>query len=174
MNSQITYVIDTSAFIKGMDVNILQDFTCYTTDGVIAEIKNSFKQQRIKISIQTGNLIIAAPDHEHVVNVKTIAQHTGDLPFLSEVDINVMALAITLKASEMHQKIEVITDDYSIQNVLSQIPIPTHSFLQKGIDQFIQWQIYCPMCKKTYVANDNTSRCKTCGIMLKRRPIDKK
>ena len=157
-----------------MDVNILQDFVCYTTDGVISEIKNSFKLERIKISIQTGNLIIAAPEPEDVSNVKEVAKTTGDLPFLSEVDINVIALALTLNETNRNQKLEVITDDYSVQNVLSQLGILSNSFLQKGISHYIQWQIYCPICKKTYGASENTTHCKTCGIRLKRRPLGQK
>jgi UPF0271 protein len=176
-----TFIFDTSAFIKGMDVSVLQEYTCYTTPGVLSEIKNKFTKQKLDTAILTGNLKIMNPDPESIEKVKSIAKSSGDLQFLSSTDIGVIALALTMQItiSEMNKKplenitIEVITDDYSMQNVLSRIPISANSFVQKGINQFIQWQIYCPQCKTIYPPTD-TKFCPKCEVKLKRRPIDKK
>lgn len=169
------YVFDTSAFIKGMDVNVIDQSRCYTTDGVLSEIKNSFKRQRIDISIQSRKLIIASPSLEAVRKAKQAALQSGDLPFLSSVDIDLIALAITLttdviELADNTSLLEVITDDYSIQNVLKHLNIRIHSFMQKGIRDFIRWEIYCPVCNKIYKADKN-NYCTDCEVKLKRRPI---
>jgi UPF0271 protein len=167
----IIYIFDTGAFIKGMDVNSLQDFRCYTTDGVLSEIKNDFIKQRVNLAIQARNLHIAAPDLESVQKIKDIAGKTGDLPFLSTTDVDVLALALDLMQTS--ESVLLITDDYSIQNVASKISIHTSSFLQKGINDFIQWQIYCPVCKNIYT-EPLSPLCTSCGATLKRRPIEEK
>ena len=175
------YVFDTSAFIKGMEVGVLQDYSCYTTNGVLSEIKNQFSKQKISTALLTGNLMIQTPDPQAIQEVKKIARKSGDLPFLSTIDIGVIAVAITMRTTVAKQEgidpndvhIEVVSDDYSVQNVLSQLPIPVHSYMQKGIKNFIQWQIYCPVCKKVYPSSEKTT-CPSCEVRLKRRPVDDK
>jgi rRNA maturation endonuclease Nob1 len=176
-----TYIFDTSAFIKGMDVSVLQEYTCYTTPGVLSEIKNKFVKQKLETAILTGNLKILSPDPESIKKVKLVAKSSGDLQFLSTTDIGIIALALTVQTMISEKEttlpknliIEVVTDDYSMQNVLSRLPISTNSFVQKGINQFIQWQIYCPQCKTIYPPTD-TSFCPKCEVKLKRRPNEKK
>ncbi len=164
-----------------MDVSVLQEYLCYTTSGVLSEIKNKFSKQKLDTAILTGNLAVRSPDPIAVIQVKSIAQKSGDLQFLSATDIGVIALAITIRKMVSEREnipieevlIEVVTDDYSMQNVLSLLPVSTHSYLQKGIENFIQWQIYCPICKTIYPSSENTI-CPKCEVRLKRRPIDKK
>jgi len=162
-----------------MDVSLLHDFACYTTEGVVSEIKNHFSKQKIETAIISGSLIIATPDPPAIREVKAVAQKTGDLPFLSTTDIDLIALAITLRNdtcvqqnnSPSNDALQVVTDDYSIQNVLSQFNISVHPFMQKGINQYIRWLIYCPLCKKTFKPN-TVILCPECEIQLKRRPIE--
>ena len=175
------YIFDTSAFIKGMDVSVLQEFMCYTTPGVLSEIKNKLSKQKLDTAILSGNLKILSPDPENIEQVKSVAKSSGDLQFLSMTDIGVIALALTVRIMVSKREnislacvsIEVVTDDYSMQNVLSMLPISVNSFVQKGINQFIQWQIYCPQCKSIYHPSE-TNFCPKCEVKLKRRPIDKK
>jgi UPF0271 protein len=175
------YIFDTSAFIKGMDVSVLQEYECYTTSEVLSEIKHKFTRQKIDTALLTGNLKIQYPDPSAIKIVKKIAQKSGDLQFLSATDIGIIALALTLQGihtedeetTPIRVRIEVVTDDYSIQNVLSQLQISSRSYMQKGIDEFIQWQIYCPICNAIYESSEN-SRCPKCEVNLKRRPINTK
>lgn len=177
MNSKEIYVFDTSAFIKGLDISVLQEFECYTTSGVLSEIKHKFSKQKIDMAILTGNLKVRDPEPEAIKLVKEIAKNSGDLQFLSPTDIEVIALAMTVQDmicentgnAPSEVKIEVVTDDYSIQNVLSKLPIPAQSYMQKGIDQFIQWQIYCPVCRTIYNSPE-LPLCPKCEVRLKRRP----
>lgn len=181
MTKKTIYIFDTSAFIKGMDVSVLNEYVCYTTSGVLSEIKHTFSKQKIDTAILTGNLIIRYPDPQDVKKVKMIAQKSGDLQFLSTTDIGVIALAVTIRNLEVEKgnvpssdvPLEVVTDDYSIQNVLSQLLIPSHSYMQKGIEKYVQWQIFCPICKTIYTSSENPI-CPKCEVRLKRRPIDQK
>ena len=75
-----------------MDVSVLQEYKCYTTPGVLSEIKNKFVRQKIDTAILTGNLKILSPDPETIEKAKSVAKSSGDLQFLSTTDIGVIAL----------------------------------------------------------------------------------
>ncbi len=176
-----TYIFDTSALIKGMDVSVLQEYVCYTTPGVLSEIKNTLSKQKLETAILSGNLKILSPDPDIIKEVKLIAKSSGDLQFLSTTDIGVIAVAllsllnylIKTKFRLLKLPIEVVTDDYSMQNVLNKLSISANSFMQKGINQYIQWQVYCPQCKTVFPPSDS-SFCPNCEVTLKRRPVHKK
>ena len=178
---KIIYIFDTSAFIKGMNVSVLEGITCYTTNSVVTEVRNSFSKQKINTALLTGNLKIQDPSPESISRVKIVAQNSGDLPFLSSTDIDVIALALSMQESESQNTVQspsrtsvtVVSDDYSIQNILKSLSIPIHSFMKKGVSSYIQWQVYCPQCKSIYPKADKIS-CAKCGAKLKRRPVDKK
>jgi UPF0271 protein len=171
------YIFDTTALIKGVNLSVLEESICYTTNSVLEEVRNSFSKQKINTALITGNLKITDPSPESITQAKSVAQTSGDLPFLSSTDIDVIALAITLQSDPLDQSsqshIAVVSDDYSIQNVLTLLAIPIHSFMKKGVQCYIQWQVYCPQCNCLY--NKPKSKvCAKCGTKLKRRPVDKK
>ena len=120
-----------------MDVSVLQEYDCYITPGVLSEIKNNLSKQKLETAILSGNLTILSPDPDAIKEVRVMAKSSGDLQFLSTTDIGVIALALALQTKISQQDeipfaevpIEVVTDDYSIQNVLSKFSISANSFI---------------------------------------------
>ncbi len=161
-------VLDTSAFLAGFDpfsVSIDQ----VTAPTVEDEIRtNSMSWVRFKAAVENGRLKVKAPSEDFWNRVKASAITVGDSFFLSETDLQLLALALELKASGY--KPQILTDDYSIQNVATKMGIEFTSLATFGIRRLLEWVRYCPACHKSYPANYNSTTCTVCGTELKRKP----
>ena len=100
------------------------------------------------------------------------SKKTGDFKYLSQADIEVLALALQLKAA--HKKPTIVTDDYSIQNVASKLKIEFSPLATFGIKYRFKWILYCPACRKKYPSDYKPKKCEICGTLLKRKPLSKK
>lgn len=144
----------------------------YTVPAVKKEVLgNSMIQVRFKTAIESGKLKVRAPKKIFAKKVKTSAKLVGDVFFLSEADLQVLALALELKTTG-HSPF-IATDDYSIQNVANQMGIEFTSLATFGIRFRLQWMRYCPACRKRYPADYKYKRCEVCGTELKRKPLRK-
>ncbi len=161
-------VLDTSAFLAGFDpfsVSIDQ----VTAPTVEDEIRtNSMTWVRFKAAVENGRLKVKAPSEDFWNRVKASAITVGDSFFLSETDLQLLALALELKAAGY--KPQILTDDYSIQNVATKMGIEFTSLATFGIRRLLEWVRYCPACHKGYPANYNSTTCTVCGTELKRKP----
>jgi UPF0271 protein len=129
-------------------------------------------QVRFRTAIENGKLKVRAPKKIFTNKVKASANLVGDAFFISEADLQVLALALELKA--MGHSPSIGTDDYSIQNVANQMGIEFTSLATFGIRFRLQWIRYCPACHKRYPADYKHNRCEVCGTELKRKPLRKK
>ncbi len=127
---------------------------------------------RFRTAVESGKLKVRAPKKSFIDKVKASARLVGDSFFLSEADLQVLALALELRAMDLAPSIA--TDDYSIQNVANQMGIEFASLITLGIRFRLQWLRYCPACHKRYPANYKSKRCEICGTELKRKPLRKK
>jgi UPF0271 protein len=129
---------------------------------------------RFKAAVENGKVKIKAPSEEYWNKVKASAKKVGDAFFLSETDLQLLALASELK-SEGYTP-QIVTDDYSIQNVATQLGIEFLSLATFGIKRLLEWIRYCPACHRQYPADYKETTCEVCGTELKRKPrrTDKK
>jgi UPF0271 protein len=163
-----TLVLDTSAFLSGFDpLSVSEDQT--TVQLVEEEISaNSLAKVRLRMAIENGKLRVKPPSEKYYEEVKTSAKRVGDAFFLSETDMQLLALALELKKTGDNPLI--ITDDYSIQNVATQIEIQFASLATYGIRRLLKWVRYCPACHKEYPADYDFTKCTICNTDLKRKP----
>jgi UPF0271 protein len=161
-------VLDTSAFFVGFDpFSVSEDQA--TVPKVKEEIRtNSMSWVRFKTAVENGKLKVKAPSEEYWNKVKASANRVGDSFFLSETDLQILALALELKAEGYTP--QIVTDDYSIQNVATQIGIEFVSLATFGISRLLEWVRYCPACHREYPADYNSTKCEVCGTDLKRKP----
>jgi UPF0271 protein len=161
--------LDTSAFIAGFDPFSLdiEEYTVPTVEEEIAE--NSMSEMRFETAVANGRLKVKAPTEEFVDSVKASATLVGDKVFLSETDLQLLALALQLKAEGYTPLI--VTDDYSIQNVADQMDIGFASLATFGIRLRMTWMRYCPACHREYAADSKVKTCQICGTKLKRKPL---
>ena len=92
------------------------------------------------------------------------AAQSGDLPRLSDVDLDVLALALALDAT-------LVTDDYRLQNTMQFLDRPTQSVGAAGAKQVWKWELRCTGCRATTPVPPTVDRtkkgsvasCKVCG-----------
>jgi UPF0271 protein len=162
-------VLDTSALIAGFDPFSL-DGEEYTVPMVKEEMaESSMPKVRLETAVANGKLKLKVPSEEFVDKVKASATLVGDKLFLSQTDLQLLALSLQLKAEGYSPMI--VTDDYSIQNVADQLCIEFASLATFGIRLRLTWIRYCPACRKTYSSDSRTKTCVVCGTKLKRKPF---
>ena len=169
------YIFDTNIFLTGIDFNIIEGFI-YTTPSIIEEVKASKYLEKnrnilnkINAAIETKKLKIKSPKNKYINKVKEIAKKTGDFNALSDVDKELLALTLELTESRS-EFVKMYSNDYSIENVCSELNIPFSSLYKNGIESKIIWEVYCPHCKNIHTAEDLNKICEICGSKLKRRP----
>jgi UPF0271 protein len=123
---------------------------------------------RFETAIESGKLKVEAPTREFSNAAKTSASKVGDSHKLSETDLQLLALALELKAEGFAP--QIVTDDYSIQNVATQMGIGFLALATFGIKRLLEWIRYCPACHREYLNNYKTNECQICGTELKRKP----
>jgi UPF0271 protein len=170
-NARKATVLDTSAFIAGFDpFSICEEH--YTTPLVRDELsRKSMPSMRLNTAIENGRLRIKTPNQSFMDKVKSSAIFLGDKFFLSETDLQLLALALELKTQGYLPLI--ITDDYSIQNVANQLGIEFVALATLGIRRRLEWVRYCPACHRRYPADYKFRVCEICGTELKRKPLRK-
>lgn len=123
---------------------------------------------RFKTAMENGKVKVKVPSEDFWNRVKASANRVGDSFFLSETDLQLLALALELKAEGCTP--QIVTDDYSIQNVATQNGIEFVSLATFGIRRLLEWVRYCPACHREYPADYNSTKCEVCGTALKRKP----
>jgi len=151
------FVIDSSALVGGFEPMPKEGIEYYVTHSVINELKSKLADEKLDLMIEL-NLKILEPSKEFRDKLQEKAFQLGELPRLSKVDLDILALALELGAT-------IITDDYSIQNVAKEIGIKYLAFAQKGITKKMIWKKRCSGCGK-YFSNYSNS-CPICGSKIK-------
>jgi len=164
-------VLDTSAFLAGFNpFSVSEDQV--TTPKVEAEIRsNRMIQTRFRTAAEGGRLQVREPSEEYLRMIEASAIKVGDTFFLSETDKQILALALEIKTSNGNP--QIVTDDYSIQNVATKLGIEFAPLATFGIRRLLEWVRYCPACYREYAANYESIECKVCGTELKRKPRKK-
>lgn len=163
--------MDTSAFVAGFDPFSISEEQ-YTVPLVKEEFAgNTLAWTRITTAMESGKLQVKMPDTFFIEKVKVAASAVGDFFYLSETDMQVLALALQLKAQGYAPLIA--TDDYSIQNVAKHLGVEFAPLATFGIRQPLRWIRYCPACHRKYPADYKSKTCNVCGTELKRKPLRK-
>jgi UPF0271 protein len=167
-------IFDTNIFLKGIDINLFKE-TIYTTPKILEEIevlkylnKNRNILNRIEVAIANERLVVRKPKKKYIIATKNTADLTGDINALSEADIGLIALALELTETSEND-IVLYSNDYSIQNLCSEMKIKYSSIFKKGIKDQRIFEKYCPSCKKTYTIGTLYQNCEVCGSKLKMR-----
>ena len=158
-------VLDTSAFLVGFDPFSISE-PQVTVPKVEDEIRaNSMSWVRFKTAVENGKVKVKAPSEEYWNKVKSSAKKVGDAFFLSETDTDLLALALELKAEGYSP--QIATDDYSIQNVATQLSIDFIALATFGIARLLEWVRYCPACHRKYPADYKSTTCESAEQNLK-------
>ena len=156
-------LLDTSAIFSGKSINI-NDVIMITTNSVLKEINPGGKDYRNLQYLNEKGLTIFEPSQKSIEKIKIISEKTGDISRLSNTDIDILALALDLN-NESENKITILTDDYSIQNISNFLKINFLNISQSGITKRFKWSYKCIGCGKKFKKNINI--CPICGSSIK-------
>ncbi len=151
------YVIDTSVLYYGKDLP--EGYECIITPGVVRELNREEMGERLEMLLAT-KIRISSPTDRSMKIVLDAAERTGDSRRLSETDKELLGLALDLGY-------ELISDDYSIQNLARVLGVPCRGMDQKGIAEVFEWQAKCKGCGKVFPADVRV--CDVCGTETKVR-----
>ncbi|MFY9637499.1 MAG: ribonuclease VapC [Methanobacterium sp.] len=164
--SDKVFVLDASAIIGGFSSKESQNFI---TASVISEIKDFKSKIYLESAIEDGSITIMEPESVDIKNVTEVIMKSGDILRLSDEDIGLVALAFKLKRNQKDPL--VVTDDYSMQNVLKIVGIPYRSVITEGINEVYGWIKICKGCKKKYPPEYIFDECEICGTRIIKKRI---
>jgi endoribonuclease Nob1 len=164
------FIIDTSAILSGKPINI-DTASLVTTPGVSDELRPGGRDFRTFELLKELGLTIHLPSKESIDTVKKTAQESGDDRRLSVADIEVVALALDVNR-EPEKEATILSDDYSIQNIASELHIKFEGFMHKGITKKFKWVSRCPGCGKQF--NEMKKICPICGTSTRSSLLHKK
>lgn len=108
-------VADTGAILAGAP--LLQE--CFTTEAVMAEVKDESSRLVMERALASGKLIPRNPSEDSIRRARSLSRSMGLR--LSEADISILALAIELM--EEGEAVLVLTDDKMLQLALSRVGV---------------------------------------------------
>jgi UPF0271 protein len=149
------FVLDTSAILSGKDFSADQEL--YSSPKILDELKHGRMKRRLDYLIESG-LKVMIPSNEIIGEVKKCASETGDIARVTEADIEILSLAKELDAV-------LLTDDYSIQNLASELNVKYQGVAQEGITKTLKWRYRCKGCGRYW--QEMQDSCPVCGSELK-------
>ncbi|MDU9376137.1 hypothetical protein McpSp1_07280 [Methanocorpusculaceae archaeon Sp1] len=153
------YILDTSFFFGEYPF----DGEFATTSGVVDELRDAASKMRYEV-MQSRGLTISEPEPDAKNRVREAASKSGDLRVLSETDISVIALGLTLEGT-------VVSDDFAVQNVCRHLKIPVQNLMQKKAKRRV-WKSICSGCGAEIP--DGEADCPVCGSMPVKRGTEKR
>ncbi len=151
------YILDSSYFFGDYTL----DGELFTTPEVVSELKDLASKMRFEIMTEKG-LVTTEPEAEHVFAATNAALKSGDARVLSDTDISVIALGLTLDGT-------VISDDFAVQNVCRHLKISAKGILQRNAKKRV-WKKICSGCGAEIPADEED--CPICGSAPIRRGTD--
>ena len=148
-------VLDTSAILS-RKFNLNQE-NIVIPESVMEEVRLG-KIAR-NLAWNEEGLRIFRPSASNASKVRDAAARTGDLEKLSATDIEVIAVALETGGT-------IITDDFAIENVASQLGLRFLGADLKPISREIKWQFRCTGCGKKF--SSHRKQCPVCGHEVRR------
>ncbi len=161
-------VLDTSAFLAGYDPFSGTDEQVTVPKVEEEVLRNSMVKMGFQAGVESGKVKVKTPTEDSILLIKASASQSGDYHKLSDADMQLLSLAQQMKTEGYSP--QIVSDDYSIQNVSKQLGIEFSALATFGIKRQLEWIRYCPACYKQYPADSKFKECQVCGTELKRKP----
>lgn len=159
-----TYVLDAGALFSNWTAQIPEGLFV-TTTRILEEIRNRPSKARADILTLLDRLQEDFPTADSLKEVKLAAAKTGDVSVLSEVDIEIIALAHSKKS--LSTKTTLVSTDLAVLNTARHLGIhvidPNRKFKHE-----IVWALKCPACKHKSRYRTTNLECPVCGTVMRR------
>ena len=128
-------------------------------------------QERLLL-LESADLLWRDVSASWLEQATSVASQTGDLVRLSDVDLDVLALALGLQAT-------LVTDDYRLQNAVQHAGGTCEAVVNKPSTAVWMWELRCTGCRDVAPVPEHVKRskdsvageCRRCGspMVVKRR-----
>ncbi len=135
---------------------------------VLAEVLNKKSRDIIRGLYEGGLVKVKEPKRRSIEFILRFSRELGEDRKISIADLHVISLAYELR--QEGEDVVVITDDFSIQNILSRLGIDYRA-VRRGIRRSIKWIYVCRMCGKVFKNLPSNGVCTICGGEVYRRPL---
>lgn len=146
-------VLDASALLTGLDF----EGELFTSGHILREVERHGLDPRTEALVGT-KVRVVEPSSLVIARVRDKALETGDIARLSEPDIQIIALALELDA-------QLVTDDYSIQNMAEALGVKYRGAGLRPIQEKREWYYRCTGCGRYW--EDPLKTCRVCGSPVK-------
>lgn len=163
---EIYNILDASAFINGFK---LEDSYNLTVSEITEEVKDFKSKLTLDLAIKDNKIKICQVEDKYLDKLNETISISGDSLRLSLPDQKLIALALQLLDKNINVK--VISDDYSIQNVLKILNIPFSGIITDGIETIYNWKLVCEGCKKEFNEEYPFDDCDVCGSKVFKKRI---
>ncbi|RLF22455.1 MAG: DNA-binding protein [Thermoprotei archaeon] len=157
-------VLDATAVLCG-GLEVLREKLCYTVPEVLEEVKTTRHRAHLEAFMDLGLLKVSTPPGSYVNRALEAAKRTGDYERLSKTDLQVIALALQL-SEERGESVELVSDDYAVQNVASHLGVKYRSLKVRPIKLRVKWAYKCTACGS--IQQEYVEVCPICGHKMRR------
>ncbi len=162
-----TYVLDTSALLYH-PLRPSPHYRYVTTKTALEEVyKDPLRRTALEAQIEAGLLEIIDPMPRYLRKAYNTARKFREYR-LSEADIEILAAAIELR--EKGVNVVVVTDDYALQNILSNLKMQFTEVRRRIKSTVKKWVYRCVQCGAEY--HKPRRFCIYCGGGVERVPIE--
>lgn len=151
MDSKKLKILDASAVMRSN--HDYRDGNFIISSNVKNEVLDENAVLGLETAINSGYVKVMDANLKYLEIAREAAKVSGDLPVMSDEDIEVLALGIEYCA-------DIASDDYAIQNVAQKLGINCEKTTQTGIKKNIKWVWKCSGCRKKQHSN---GVCDICG-----------
>lgn len=123
------YILDSAALLNSENFSFEKKHTYFATSNVLEEWKDFRSKSLAENAMSNGLLTIQDPCPLSIQITNQKCMESGIE--LSDADISVVALAVEFRGRP--EKFTVITDDYSVQNILKKLKISFRGVIQGEI-----------------------------------------
>ena len=145
-------VLDTSALLAGRPMGPGEE--TLVPAAVMGELRPGGRDRRHLDHLLAAGARVVEADPAARARVREEAAKGGEAGRLSEADVDVLAVALSLGA-------EVASDDYTLQNLARRLGVPVRGVQQAGIAQEYRFLPRCTGCRR--MLDKPADECPVCG-----------
>ncbi|MFW9767572.1 MAG: NOB1 family endonuclease [Candidatus Thorarchaeota archaeon] len=164
------YVLDTGVLVSTW-TDTRKDSIFVTTPRIIGEIRNRLSRFRAETLFLLDKMVERTPTADDLKKAKKAAGSTGDLSKLSQNDLELIALALTI--SRENPDSTLVSTDFAVLNTSSHMGLKILD-PNKKFGQEITWIMKCPACNYRSAKPTRETECPVCGTEMRRFPMKKR
>jgi len=166
------YILDTGVLVSTWTDKKV-DSIFVTTPNIIIEVRNRLSRFRTETLFHLEKMEERTPREEDLRRVESASTSSGDRSVLSQNDIEIVALALTI--SDESSDATLVSTDFAVLNTASHLGLKILD-PNKKFGQVITWAMKCPACNFKSKVPTRETECPVCGTemrrsLLKRRKI---